>query len=334
MTTYSTQIIIFIIVLLGCIYTLVKHRDNKAYKNSAYLVFIFVTILLVIGSIDFSNQHDIPDQIVSDRVLSLSIVETDERSYLSNNNQEVKYISLNNTTPSKLAYWHPVYLDEIDSYYIVIFSSDKDTKVSYSRFKQKDFERYQNIDTLVIIEKSTGYIFDTTHYELIGQEIDLTSFQEGFNIVTFNVFLSYEEKVSYIRYLHIKDDYSLESTDAMYDNFENEAIIGDWLKRVAHVHTLGEPSWVEDFILFEDQYYYEDSHGIINYGYIISDRTHLEFISQINLSNETYVKQGYFKLTKDGLYFVDSYRTLCLVNYTGVNFITENIILEDWESYI
>ena len=320
-------ILLFIISLV----TLIKFWKHKNYRYSVIGGYVLILVFFMIYVLSFSNDQNVPAQIVTDKRLSLQLEETADRNYLSNHNEEALYIDFYDNSPKILKAWHPIYLDEIDNYYIVIFSKDKDKSISYLRFRQGDFERFDDIDRLVVINKDTGFIFHTTHYDLIGHEIDLTSFQEGNNIVTFNVFLPYEEKISYIRYISYTDDYSVMES---HENFHSEPMGGNWIGMVGHTHTPGDPSWVEDFILYENLYYYEDSYGEAYYGYLEYQGGWVQFRKSYHFTDETYVKAGYLKFTDDGLYYVDNDLNLVKMRGPYKTTITSNIDINDWESYI
>jgi hypothetical protein len=228
----------------------------------------------------------------------------------------------------------PIYLEEMESYYIVIFSYDKDTTIEYSRFRQGDYERIDAIDQLVLIEKSTGYIFNTTDYDLIGNEIDLNSFQEGKEVVTFNVFLPHEERISHVRWLYIEDDYSLETHASMYQNFHSEPMGGNWLGMIGHVHVLGDPSWVEVFDLSDDFFYYKDSYGKTYAGYLHQDENWINFKQSVDLTEERFASSGYYKLDDNGIYYVNNDMDLVYTLAFQTVVIKENVNLENWEDHI
>lgn len=323
----SVIILIFVISII----TLIKFWKHKNYRYSVIGGYVLILVFFMIYVFSFSNEQGVPAQIISEQRLSLTLEKTSERNYLLNHNEEAKYIDFYDQTPKTLKAWHPIYLDEIENYYIVIFSKDKDKQLSYQRFRQGDFERFDHIDRLVVINKDTGFIFFTTHYDLIGYEIDLTSFQEGNNMVTFNVFLQYEEKISYVRYISYTDDYSVMKS---HENFKSEPMGGNWIGMVGHTHTPGDPSWVEDFILYDNLYYYEDSYGEAYYGYLEYQGPWVQFRKSYHFTDETYVKEGYLKFTDDGLYYVDNDLNLIRIRGPYKTTIKSNIDIANWESYI
>lgn len=310
------------------------------FLKKAYRIFGLIGIALVIAGVfvvsmvDFSPTEYIPDQIISNTSLSLRIEQTENRSYLMNGDSEATYISYNDDQPKILKTWFPIYLDDLEDHYIVIFSHDMHRKVVYHRFRQTDYERHRDGDRLVVIQKRSGYIFDTIDYDLIGHEIDLTSFQEGTNVVTFSVFLPYEDRISHIRYIHYTDDYSIEDSHQMFENFYTEPMGGDWVGMVGHKHTLGDPSWVVDFILSGNLYYYEDSYGTAYYGDLRKQQKYIQFREFYDFSDEIYAKQGYLKFEHDGLYFVDNQLNVVYLDASVATIVATNISLDHWESAI
>ena len=330
----NIETIIFLTVLIVGLVFIIKFWKRKAHRYIIIGVYILCLVFVILIGSDFDNEPYVPDQIVSDSTLDLRIMETTDRSYLLNGNNEVRYVTIYDKKPKTLTNWNPIYLREMDNYYIVVYSKNKDKKITYDRFRQSDYERHDDIDLLVVIDKHTGNIFHTTHYDLIGHEIDLTSFQEGHNIVTFNVFLPYEDKIAYVRYFHYTDDYSIDGFESKHENFATEPMGGNWVGMIGHTHTPGDPSWVEDFIIYENLYYYEDSYGTAYYGYLDANGPWISFIQNYDLSSEIYAQEGYLKFNTDGLYYVDNDLNLCLLNGTMKTVIASDISIDVWESYI
>jgi hypothetical protein len=330
----NIQTSIFILLFVISLITLIKFWKHKTYRFSVFGGYVLIIVFFTILIFSSSNVQDIPDQIVTETRLLLELEKTIDRNYILNHNEEARYIEVYDKDPKILEDWHPIYLDEIESYYIVIYSKDKDKQISYNRFRQGDYERFKDVDRLVVIHKDTGLIFHTTHYDLIGYEIDLNSFQEGHHIITFNVFLQYEEKISYVRYISYTSDYSIDNSKSFYENFATEPMGGNWIGMIGHTHTLGDPSWVEDFILHNNLYYYEDSYGEAYYGYLEPQGPYRAFRKSYEFTDETYAKQGYLKFVDDDLYFVDNDLNLCYLNGSTKVIVASHIVLENWESYI
>jgi energy-coupling factor transporter transmembrane protein EcfT len=329
-------IIVCLIALFFTIYfVFIKHQIKKIlFLTPLYIIVLILPASLIINYFEYRNYEPEIHQVVFDETLDLSLVESDSRNYLINlySGKEVTYINVYEKTPYKLKNLHPIYLKDLGDYYVVIYSYDKDKVIKNDRFLQGDYEFFET-DILVLIEKETGYIFNTQAYELIGNEIDLNSFQFGENLIVFAVFIKHETNISFYQYINIQDDYSIENSRSLYENYYSD-FVSDWQFPAIHEHTLGDPSELVDFKIFGTYIYYQDSYDNLYVGTYNQENYGVRFNFYETLMDEQYAKDGYIKATSTGIYYLsndlDIYK---LVSLTYPMLIEENVSTDDFEAF-
>ncbi len=276
------------------------------------------------------------NQVIFDDTLELSIAITPERNYLYHieSGEEVQYMNFYREKPFYSKLMHPIYIDEIESFYIVIFSYDKDKTITNNRFLQNDYERHHQRDILFLIDKSNGFIISAEDYEQIGYEIDLTSFQEGNNLITYGVFLLHEKGIAYIRCINIDSDITYDTYHNYINNIHNSIMWVNSSIGVYHSHTLGDPSEIEAFILEGAFYYYEDSYGVAFAGRVSEQEYGVMFRADVILTDESNAIAGYVRVTNSGIYYISNDMNLMFTNGITTTLYQEDVNFEDWESYI
>ncbi|MBN2540755.1 MAG: hypothetical protein JXB08_04450 [Bacilli bacterium] len=330
---------IFIVVTLigGTTYVIVTKQYKKLWLMSpVYLGAVLLLAVLLVNILGQENLEIIYQYVAFDDELDLSLVKTPERNYLiyTNSDEEVLYENRYEEQPFHSEKLHPIYLDDMEDYYIVIYSYDHTKTITNDRYTQNDYERNRKRDFLVLIRKDDGLVIYTEDYELIGREIDLNSFQSGNNIITFDIFIPYEKNISYIRCISIDDDVAYDSSYIYNDDIHNTPMITTFMGEIYHFHTLGDPSEILEFTLAGSFYYYEDSYGLSFAGKIRRDLYGAEFTRNLDLSLEEYAKDGYVRITESGIYYVSNDLDLVFNNGSNSVIIQADITLMEWETYI
>ncbi len=340
MYNFYGEILFIVVVITAIVYTIyftfITHQKEKLkYLTPLYLIIFIVAISLVVNIIQYRHyEYDI-HQVVFEDKLNLSIVKTEDRNYLYNKitNKEVTYINVYEKTPYKSNNLQPIYFKDIGDYYLVVYSPDNKRIIENERFLQGNYESNE-IDHLVLIEKETGYIYDTQEYELIGLEIDLTSFQFGNNLIVFGVFIPYENNISFYQYINIQDEYSIEDAMSLHENYYSDNV-GDWTHPSIHFHTLGDPSEITGFEISGRYLYYKDSYGRIYVGAYNNETYGVNFSFYETLMDEELAKEGYIKVTDTGIYYLSNdghlYKTR---GYSIRTLIEINVSKDEFESYI
>ena len=328
------------ILLAGTITSVILVILKKLPKK--YLITVPALLLYTLFTFLINYDYDVDKEmnivVKGDNDLNLTIYSNLERSYLINLDtlEEIEY----KTT------WRPkkeqtqndlnaVYIKDLDPYYLVIFSEDKDRTYS-DRFTLGDHERDRG-DLLYLIDKEDGYMYPVSSNELSGYEIDLTTFTVSDELVYYGVYLKYEDNISHYRYLYIPDDMTLE----MYGNisFHNnrDAI---WISGVqsgsVHLHTLGDPSNIELFDAREGRFVYIDTYGKIILGSYKKAEYDVTFSGSDLLTGQTNILLGYYDIVNGKLYYVSNELNLYRFdsNYAPSVPIRENVTLDNWQDFI
>lgn len=343
--------VIFILVVLLSIYFIIKKQARKLW----YFLPIYITFFsyITINTInDLSSEY--PRNFISveaETTLDLRLRKESDRNFLYQvDSSEEILVKGNNGELFNVEQFSPIYINETENYYIVVYSVDHTKTILNHRFTQQDIERNNFYDRLVLINKNNHKILNLAEVELIGKTINLNSFQESDdNLLSFNIFLDYETKISTVELIYI----NYEAIELEFDNIAVQ-IFNPMMKdddeyiSVNHFHTLNNPSWITDFILKDDFFFYQDSYGksyigtiegdisysYSNNGQVTSVSGFLYLNAGVNLEDLVYANQGYLKITENGIYYINN--DLDIVFYNGVNttIINEDVSLDSWLDYM
>ena len=335
----SIIVLLAIVVIIGSLwyYLFSKNllRTRTFIFALIFVVFLSFSLSKVLNSIEASQHTPEMDQIVFEGTLDIKLIEQTDRTYLAftENNKEVEYISVYTSKPFIAKKVNPIYLEDIGDYYVMIYSKDKNKEIINNRFLQGDYEFYDS-DHLVLIQKSTGYIFDTQDYELIGREIDLSSFQYSGTTIFYSVFLPYENGISFVQYISVSEDYSIETRMDKFENYSTNKIFGDSTGLV-HSHTFGDPSKIVDFIVTGNYIYIKDSYNVVTVASYVQDTYGLNFTYDDSLSEEEFVLEGFIDVTIDGIYYLSSnYNIYRLIpGFLNATLIEENVTKDEYLTY-
>lgn len=319
------------------IFLVLTKRLSKKFLNIVWITLI-ITAISFFSSVDWVQQTEMNFIKTDDKPLLLELRASDDRSYLYNAtlNQEVEYRSyIVSSKYHTQEDYHVVYFEELDHYYLTIYSKEYG-KVYNNRFKFGDYERDKG-DLLYVINKEDGVMYPIIDYSLSGLEIDLNSFQVEEDVIIYGVYLRYETGISHYRYIITPEDIS----DSDYrhitwrNNDESIYIHGDLTGGSVHRHTLGDPSEIVYFKLYENLFLYIDSYDFIRVGEYDSSGGVLRFDGSEFLTGEQYVLNGYYEFANDSIYYVSNDMKLMKFDNLRWNVtIEESVTLENWKDYI
>jgi len=331
---------LFIVAFFSLLIFIMYFAVKRMFKRSLKLL-IALFVIIVIGAIPeipsiiegFNYEPEI-HQIVFEGTLDVEIFHEDERSYLvyGDSKKEVTYLNVYEKNPFKSKISNPIYLNDIGDYYVVVFSLDNSMKITDDRFLQGDYEFY-DVDHLVLIQKSTGYIFDTQEYELIGNEIDLTSFQYVDQTIFYGVFIPHENNISFYQYTIIQDEYSIEDARSKYENYYSD-FVGGFQYPLIHFHRPEDPSELIDFKVAGKYLFVKDSYNNVYVGSYSDYEYGLTFTFDESLSDEEFLLEGYIKITENGIYYLGiDYNVYKVPSYSNPILIEENVTKAEFTNF-
>ncbi len=89
----------------------------------------------------------------------------------------------------------------------MIFSQDQSTNYENARFSQLDYENYQDIDTLKLIDRTTGEFIRLSLYDYLGKTIALDKIQNDGNYVSLAIYYNHSQKIEMVDVFKIVDRY-------------------------------------------------------------------------------------------------------------------------------
>ncbi len=332
MSQFITLLITF--ALCGFIVTFfVKGRSIFTLKFLVSLsIFILVVAGIAFGAVYQSLRsrnayYDVIHLIDASDDFDLMIEESEEGNYLVDRNttKEVSFFSHYDLDESFELNSYPVYLKEYSDYYVLILSFDNEKEFLYDRFLIGDYE-LSTSDKLYVIEKSTGYVFDTREYDLISYEIDLNSFQYTSEAFFFNIYLPFENEIGFIYYWNITEDYYIESPRMNY--YSNILMSGEG--EFLHYHTEQDPSSIVSFKVVDDYFYLIDTYDRVYSGTFYQDEYGLDFISNEFLSDEPFALEGFIRISDEGIYYLDQDLNIKKLNInSGLGIFVKEIASKD-----
>lgn len=321
--------LIFIIIIIIVIIALsINKKIKPVYKyliNSLILIITFT--IIVIGLLDAKDTNSLITNVnlkYENHLQDISLMKSDDSNYLYDNlNQEIiEHLDVNTI-------YMPVYLKDLDNYYLVVYSVNNDLYEN-GLFRMSDYETYENIDWIVLIEKTTGVITIVREYHYIGRTFNLELATSGANNILIPVLIPHEKEVgSYIvivmpenaRYRN--DYYSIRSIIYYYYK-ENEPYVyyKDYIidkdGRVLSVDS-------EDNVILQ-------VHDIRVEGPVVSSES--RFFDQL-FNDEKYIKDGYFKKYLGEIYYLDNNLNVRkIVDENNIVTIKKLNNINEWESFV
>lgn len=327
--TYGSIILIlFITIFLILIITLNLNKKIKSvYKYIINCLTLFITIVVVvIGLIAKTESGSLITNVnlkYENHLQDISLMKSDDSNYLYDNlNQEmIEHLDVNTI-------YMPVYLKDLDNYYLVVYSVNNDLYEN-GLFRMSDYETYENIDWIVIIEKTTGVITIIREYHHIGRTFNLELATSGANNILLPVLIPHEKEVgSYIvivipenaRYRN--DYYSIRSMKYYYYQ-ENEPYIyykDNIIDKDGRVLSVDS----EDNVILQ-------VHDIRVEGPEVSSKS--QSFDQL-FNEEKYVKEGYYKKYLGEIYYLDNNLNVKkIVDENNFVTIKELNNINEWESF-
>lgn len=204
------MVIVSIITILGIIICLSFGFIYIFYKPfRPFIIGIFILVLILWGVTLNLDADDSFIGIKHDDASRLDLAltrETVPTLVHQSTFEAVEYLTLRNTT-TQLKHYYPVYLQAYDNYYVVIFSQDQSTNYENARFSQLDYENYQDIDTLKLIDRTTGEFIRLSLYDYIGKTIALDKIQNDGNYVSLAIYYNHSQKIEMVDVFKIVDRY-------------------------------------------------------------------------------------------------------------------------------
>ncbi len=332
MITTTQLIIIFIFIII--ILVIVKLKValiTKALFTS--LVIFFMVALLVMNQ--YKNVPTFYDAISIEAphdLYSLALgYDENNNGYLYDNASNIKlsYQSLGKKVNS--TFYKPIYIKSINSnYYISVFSSENESLRVENHFTFDDYEtRAMNgkaSDKLVIISKETGNMATINAYELIGYTLSLDDLVSSSSIISIPVYKKYE--IDYDKYFTIFLNDTPDSLDTLKSiTYPNS--LGLSVTNFAITNSMILVSYNDGSILLQNLQYNFDYEN----GYFSGGRIQLRHCNI--LDDELYVKDGYFAIINDQIYFLSKdFRINKLISCTDYLYVSTASGFENWTSYI
>src|SRR5690554_4316668 len=317
---------IFIIGLVILLIFSIKDKRKNIIVVSSALLFIFIGIL---GErlIPTNFVNNIFSTMVTNQPIeSLHIKKGDGINILYNNNEQVSYTYLSEGKAPETYY--PVYLKDLDDYYLLVFSIDSNKDYSHNRFYQEDYERSYFIDWIYFVDKKTGDMYYLRVYNTIGKTLALDKFENVNGIVIYHVLLDFELETSYCGLLFIN---TVEIGNGIF--FSSE---------VTRFHYHGDDySYIKKLLLTtKNQLIEVDSYGEIyyssfSYTYNNNGFSMKRHTSSKILADEEYAKAGYITVVNDKIFYVNNNLEIYQFKYTGLDVYIEDVIsLNTWEEQL
>ncbi|VEU80553.1 hypothetical protein [Haploplasma axanthum] len=301
-------IIIFMIILIPK-----KLKTKLMLSISLILIIALNFVIVTISSRPSYDQVTNIDLIEEDR---LSIELKDSKLIHSNSKIPVKYLVFEKE--NKNFSFSPIYLNDFEDYYFVIFSTDKTKKITNNLFRVLRTYNYNMSDFAVFIDKKTGEVIDIQKHDLYGNFIILDSIYFVNNSFSFKLIHKDYPNIDVLitgdiahknNYLYI----SIEFFD--YGGIIKSAFDDNYVSLV--VDSSGR-------IIFKQKIYETENGNVTK-----TTEKHYKY-----LANEEYVKQGYFETINKKIYYVDNNMNICIINGNSSSVVMKIDSLENWTMHI
>ena len=326
---FSIRFLIFIILSIALIILLLFFiKSNQKY----HLIIFSLLALIFIGFLGYwlmpTNVKNtiFSTMITNEPIENLHIEKVDGVNVLYNNNAKVSYTYVGDGKAPETYY--PVYLKDLDDYYLLVFSIDSNKDYSHNRFYQEDYERSYFIDWIYFVDKKTGDMYYLRVYNTIGKTLALDKFENVNGIVIYHVLLDFELETSYCGLLFIN---TVEIGNGIF--FSSE---------VTRFHYHGDDySYIKKLLLTtKNQLIEVDSYGEIyyssfSYTYNNNGFSMKRHTSSKILADEEYAKAGYITVVNDKIFYVNNNLEIYQFKYTGLDVYIEDVIsLNTWEEQL
>lgn len=318
--TITISILIIILILL-----LILRKKKLFIITSVFSItlILLVTVIRLVDTKDYFNIG-IVDMKYDNHLENVSLV-LDEDNYLYDNINKAKVEFLNTNGP-----YQPVYLNDMEHYLLIVFSV-KDKLYEDELFFQSDYQYYENVDRLYLINKENGAVTFLRSYRSIGKTFDLSRAKDYDSSVIIPVLLPHSLDVSYLSLYIITNHFY----DRGYERYS------EVFPAIAHYDdgVLENYSYVKDFIYDKNNNLFQiDNLGVVTYslnrfnfdGETISSSTTYgnEIFKDLN-----YVKEGYYKEYLSEIYYLDNdLNIIKLVNKEQIVVKTLDS-LNEWDLY-
>lgn len=285
--------------------------------------FAFIAIITNIPSLNSDNSDWIGDHQINNINLndSLSIRTIDGKKQLYNDtlNESIQFKNLD------FKFLQPVFLSQVDNYYVVVFSLDGNKTYEDGRFYQGDLELQKSMDKLAFIDVEHAYIHELRKVELIGRTIDLFSMDSNDTSVAYKVYHYYSDLTfayyfttfSYAEKISLSQTYSITLEAGIYfypmvQGHETEGAIQD------NVTNFG---WANDnYCIFNTEEGVKVGHfdieTYISDGFITGSSWRYNDLTFYD--SEIYLQQGYYTVRHNLIYYVDNNMNLYELRGAGV----------------
>lgn len=293
---------IILILICGLIFEDFYYKDEVLIRNH-----------LIIDEIDLTDHPNLNN---------ISIQKVDNQLVLVDSfNQKIKYLQDKKVYDFKN--YHPVHLQDLGDYYVVIYSTNMNIDYSHGRFVQNDYEYNREYDVIYLLNKETGKMYMYREYHLIGKSIDLNSFKMiDDDKIIYHVYADYEIKTARVEVIFISEIMNrvrgiplmnlMSFLDNRYKYLEKYVITNDRLL------------WVDNtgYIGYKTFYYHFRADGGESGG---------NYYSEL-VKDEEYLRLGYFAIYDNEIYYVGN--DLKIYALKTKTYIADVILLENWEDQL
>lgn len=325
-TVYSLIATITISILIIILILLLILRKKKLFIITSVLSITLILLVTVIRLVDTKDYFNIGivDMKYDNHLENVSLV-LDEDNYLYDNINKAK-VEFLNTNGS----YQPVYLNDMEHYLLIVFSV-KDKLYEDELFFQSDYQYYENVDRLYLINKENGAVTFLRSYRSIGKTFDLSRAKDYDSSVIIPVLLPHSLDVSYLSLYIITNHFYDQGYERYLEVFPAIAHYDDGV--------LENYSYVKDFIYDKNNNLFQiDNLGVVTYslnrfnfdGETISSSTTYgnEIFKDLN-----YVTEGYYKEYLSEIYYLDNdLNIIKLVNKEQIVVKTLDS-LNEWDLY-
>ncbi|WP_025725031.1 hypothetical protein [Acholeplasma granularum] len=290
--SWSDILILISLLLLIILVVLSIIRKRKTYLLVSTLMFMLLVGILISNLI--SNNHpgfsysSIKDY---DSTVPLKI---ENKKLISNFNSEVIYLDSFKVEVSLNIY--PIYLKELDNYYLVIYSYDMNKSLEYELYTQNDYEMYRNkVDILALINKADGKLSVPRVYNLIGSTFDLSQILNKGETILLPIYKPYKSDINYYYLIQGIKKSNLTHFKTKFISLTSNKVI-------------------QKFEFLENRFITLFDNGEIQYethteGIISGNNNSTNFSYSTNnyevLDNKTFVKMGYFTTHHNKFYILN-----------------------------
>lgn len=290
-----------LIFIAAVVYAIIK-------KQVKWIIGLGLFLLIISGTFLFHLFSDTESGFSYDKIKDFNPNQTliIENHLLTYEEDHSTIIFLNSSKKEVPVTYYPIYLNELDAYYIVVFSKDTSNSLTDGLFFQHDYEMYRNqVDMLLLISKVDGQLLQPRVYNLIGSTVDLDAAENKEDTITFPVYKPFSKNINYYYYIE-----QLPTNSRPYITSDMISFSGD--KNIEKFEFV-QGRYLTLFDTGDISYYIRSPYIIEESDVITSIRFSANY-SQI-LNDEIYVKQGYFTTHNNQIYIVGN--DLCIYLVTG-----------------